>query len=35
MNHKQSIKDHKEAFGEGANVQTYGCLRIMDLPVIC
>ena len=35
MNHKQSIKDHKEAFGEEANVQTYGCLRIMNLPVVC
>ena len=34
MNHKQSIEDHKEAFGEEANVQTYGCLRIMDLAVV-
>ena len=35
MSNQQSIEDHKEAFGEGANVQTYGCLRIMNLPVVC
>ena len=34
MNNKQFIEDHKEAFGEGANVQTYGCQRIMDLAVV-
>ena len=35
MNNKQFILDYKEAFGEGANLHTYGCQRIMDLPVIC
>ena len=34
MNNKQFIEDHKEAFGEGANVQTYSSQRIIDLPVI-